>query len=122
GLVEGFGRPLLAAALAAGFVALDFTAFLATALVLAFAFLTFFFAIVVPFASVLNSISSRSRVCDAPLRAASRPGCPCGSFLLQRALRIEVADAAALAAGTRIEHRVDERRLAGIHRRVHRAL
>ncbi len=33
-------------------------------------------------------------------------------LLLQRALRVEVADAAALAAGRRIDHRVDERRLA----------
>ena len=43
-------------------------------------------------------------------------------FFLQRALRIEVADAAALAAGGRIDHRVDQRRLAGIHRRVDGAL
>ncbi len=43
-------------------------------------------------------------------------------LLLQRALRIEVADAAALAAGRRIDHRVDERRLAGVHRRVDGAL
>src|SRR3954453_23085041 len=38
---------------------------------------------------------------------------------LQRALRIEVADAAARAAGGRVDHRVDQGRLAGIHRRVH---
>src|SRR5450755_1844333 len=43
-------------------------------------------------------------------------------FLLQLALRVEVADAAALAAGSRIQHRVDQGRLAGIHRRVHGAL
>src|ERR1035441_337224 len=43
-------------------------------------------------------------------------------FLLQLALRVEVADAAALAAGRRVEHRVDQRRLAGIHGRVDRAL
>ena len=43
-------------------------------------------------------------------------------FLLQHALRIEVADAAALAAGGRVDHRVDQRRLAGIHRLVDGAL
>src|SRR5579871_3157172 len=43
-------------------------------------------------------------------------------FLLQRALRVEVADAAALRARGRIDHRVDQRRLAGIHRRVDGAL
>src|SRR3979409_1051929 len=39
-------------------------------------------------------------------------------FLANLALGIEVADSAALAAGCWIEHRVDERRLAGIHGRV----
>src|SRR5262249_35069567 len=34
------------------------------------------------------------------------------------ALRIEIADAAALAAGGRVDHRVDERRLAAVHRGV----
>src|SRR3954463_10774240 len=43
-------------------------------------------------------------------------------LLLQRALRIEVADAAALTAGGRVDHRVDERRLARVHRRVDGAL
>src|SRR5665213_1602535 len=33
-------------------------------------------------------------------------------FLLENALRIEVADAAALGAGRGIDHRVDQRRLA----------
>src|SRR4029450_11799263 len=42
-------------------------------------------------------------------------------FLANPALRVEVADAAALAAGRRIDHRVDESRLAGIHRLVHGA-
>src|ERR1700675_4372786 len=44
------------------------------------------------------------------------------SLLLQNALRIEVADAAAFGAGRRIDHRVDEGRLAGIHRFVDGAL
>src|SRR3954454_6131704 len=44
------------------------------------------------------------------------------SFLLQSALRIEIADAAALAAGGRIDHGVDQRRLATVHGGVDRAL
>src|SRR5260370_25470832 len=43
-------------------------------------------------------------------------------LLLQNALRVEVADAAALGARRGIDHRVDQRRLAGIHRFVHGAL
>src|SRR5258708_40033585 len=43
-------------------------------------------------------------------------------LLAQLALRIEVADAAALAAGRRIDHRVDQGGLARIHRGIHRAL
>src|SRR5215471_4445933 len=43
-------------------------------------------------------------------------------LLANRALRVEVADAAALTARRRIDHRVDQRRLARIHRRVHGAL
>src|SRR5207253_152170 len=39
-------------------------------------------------------------------------------FLAELALRVEIADSAALAAGSRIEHRVDEGRLARIHGRV----
>src|SRR3954468_16903594 len=45
-----------------------------------------------------------------------------GLLLLQNTLRIEVADAAALGAGRGIDRRVDQRRLAGIHRRVDGAL
>src|SRR5262245_57775586 len=43
-------------------------------------------------------------------------------FLANRALRIELADAAALGAGRRVDHRVDKGRLAGVHGRVHGAL
>src|ERR1043165_4035364 len=39
-------------------------------------------------------------------------------LLLELALRIEIADAAAFAAGSGIDHRVDESGLAGVHRRV----
>src|SRR5206468_12820648 len=79
-------------ALATSFSA-GFLAALALSLRLAFfSFLSFFFAIVVPL------------------------------FLLDLALRIEIADAAAFAARSRIDHRVDESRLAGVHRRVDGAL
>src|SRR5436853_4708929 len=43
-------------------------------------------------------------------------------FLLEHALRLEVADPAALAAGRRVDHGVDEGRLAGVHGLVHGAL
>src|SRR5260370_20366495 len=43
-------------------------------------------------------------------------------FLAKHALRVEVADAAALRAGCRVDHRVDQRRLAGVHGLVHAAL
>src|SRR6185312_16582223 len=46
---------------------------------------------------------------------------PAASLLLQLALRVQIADAARLAAGGRIEHRVDQRWLAGIHRLADRA-
>src|SRR5262245_42122393 len=49
----------------------------------------------------------------------------CGSsvlFLAKDALRIEVADAAAFAAGCRVDHRIDESRLAGIQGPVDGAL
>src|SRR4029453_11208012 len=43
-------------------------------------------------------------------------------FLANRALRVELANAAALGAGGRVDHRVDEGRLAGVHGRVAGAL
>src|SRR5215467_4423171 len=43
---------------------------------------------------------------------------PPNLFLAKHALRVEVADAAALAAGRRVDHRVDESGLARIHRLV----
>src|SRR5215212_11199329 len=42
-------------------------------------------------------------------------------FFAKYTLRVEVADAAALGAGRRVDHRVDEGRLAGIHGLVDRA-
>src|SRR5258708_15669974 len=44
------------------------------------------------------------------------------SLLSKHALRIEVTDAAALGAGCRIDHRVDQGWLAGVHGLVHGAL
>src|SRR5260370_15708624 len=44
------------------------------------------------------------------------------SLLSKHALRIEVSDAAALGAGCRIDHRVDQCWLAGVHGLVHGAL
>ncbi len=44
------------------------------------------------------------------------------SFLFQRALRVEIADAAALATGGRIDDCIDQGRLAAVHRRVYGAL
>src|SRR6202044_3141370 len=62
-----------------------------------------------------------SRVCSC-FRQELKGG-QCGRlFLLQFALRVEVADAAALAAGGGVEHGVDECRPAGIHGFVDGAL
>src|SRR5262249_39122868 len=47
---------------------------------------------------------------------------PLPLFFAKRALRIEIADAAALAAGRWVDHRVDEGRLAGVHCLAHGAL
>src|SRR5215813_11135506 len=51
-----------------------------------------------------------------------QPGTRASLFLANRALRVELADAAALGAGRRVDHRVDEGRLAGVHGRVDGAL
>src|SRR6185437_11426440 len=40
---------------------------------------------------------------------------PPGLFLAQHALRIEIADASAFTARRRVDHRIDQGRLAGIH-------
>src|SRR6185312_3431321 len=53
---------------------------------------------------------------DAPHRPRQ------GSFLAQHALRIEIANPAALATGGGIDHRIDECRLAGIHGRIDSSL
>src|SRR6202165_625815 len=98
--VEGVGRPL---ADAAAFFGASFTTFLAdffaAPLVLDLLFLRV--AIVVPL--------DESSIDSADL------------FLANHALRVEVADAAALGAGRRVDHRVDKGRLTGVHRLVHGA-
>src|SRR5438132_12010798 len=95
GLVEGFGTPF-----ATTFFAVD---------VFAFSFATFFDAaldldltFVLAFLLVAIVVSSENSIDVADL------------FLAKHALRVEIADAAALAAGRRIDHRVDESRLAGV--------
>src|ERR1700676_1131206 len=70
------------------------------------------------------------RIVSVPARAGrngdgdiSRTPSGCCRLLLSNlALRIEVADAATLAAGRRIDYCVDEGRLAGVHRGVNGAL
>src|SRR5208282_1934890 len=42
----------------------------------------------------------------------------CSSLLRQGAARVEIADVATLAARRRVDHRVDQRGLAGVHGRV----
>src|SRR5262249_20282926 len=44
------------------------------------------------------------------------------SFLAKHALRVEIADPAAFAAGRRVDHRVDEGRLARVQSVIHSAL
>src|ERR1700710_3000847 len=61
-------------------------------------------------------------ICLAPLDRCRHAREGRASFFLQLALRIEIAEAAALAAGRGVEHRIDQRRLAAIHRSIHRAL
>ena len=56
------------------------------------------------------SISPETKPCVEHANRATRPAVEL--FLLQCALRIEIADAAALAAGGRVEHGIDERRFA----------
>src|SRR5215471_19921878 len=101
-LVLGRGRPFDAAALP-GFFDFNFTTFLAAVFDLALALALLRFLVIAR--SPLIPVDARTN------RA-------CSLFLANHALRVEVADAAALAAGGRIDRRVDERRLAGIHRRV----
>src|ERR1700722_3485202 len=63
------------------------------------------------------------RLVSAPASGRKIKGGQCGRlFLLQLALRAEVAGGAPLAAGGAIEHRVDQRRPAGVHRLVDGAL
>src|ERR1700681_1660837 len=69
--------------------------------------------------SALVICSLHRNVVVMPAKGARRAA---DLFLLQLALRIEVADPAAFAAGRRIQYRVDQSRLARIHGRIDRAL
>src|SRR5436305_1002313 len=81
GLAEGFGSPL--------------PFFLATSFTIFFDFAAaFFVAFFAGFAALFFALAMG----------------PSGLLLLQLALRIEIADAAGFAAGSRIEHRVDQSR------------
>src|SRR4051812_16471201 len=67
------------------------------------------------------------RIVSGPAREGWERPCfprhdPAGLFLANYALRIEVADPAAFGTGRRIDHCVDQGRLAGVHRLVDRAL
>src|SRR5258708_2244151 len=114
GLVDGGGReemPLCATSLfAAGFFATDFTAFFAAGLpaagFLAAAFFTAFFAAGV---DLVCTLACTLVLAFAFLRVAI--AIPLSLFLAKHALRIEIADAAALAAGGRVAHRLGEGRL-----------
>src|SRR5580704_14066545 len=133
GLADGGGNPATpfwaASFFAAGFFAAGFfaTAFtvaffgvgLPVAAFLAAGLLTTFFAAVFVLAGALV-LACGLVLAFAFLRVAI--AVPLSLFLAKHALRIEIADAAALAAGGRVDHRVDEGRLAGVHRRVHGAL
>src|SRR6516225_5800928 len=71
---------------------------------------------------ILNSMSQYVPAVREGTEAGHRPrACRIGLFLFQSALRIEVAYPAALGTRRRIDDRVDQRRLAGIHGRVDRA-
>src|SRR3974390_1726519 len=87
GLVEGLGQ--LARVCAAGLFALSLTTFFTAGVDLAF-------AMAVAFLAVLFAIFISSRL-----------------FLAQHALRVEIANSAALAACRRVDHRVDQGGLAG---------
>src|SRR6202521_1311318 len=100
GFVEGRGRPLADAAV---FPGASFTTFLAD-----------FF----PAALVLDLLFLRVTIV-VPLDESSIDSADL--FLANHALRVEVADAAALGAGRRVDYGVDKRRLTGVHRLVHGA-
>src|SRR5947209_13954197 len=102
GLVEGFGTPFATTFFDADFFAFSFATFFDAALDLDLTF-------VLAFLLVAIVVSSENSIDVADL------------FLAKHALRVEIADPTAFAARCRIDHRVDEGRLAGIHGPVHGA-
>src|SRR5438128_2489022 len=99
GLVEGCGRPFPTAFFATDFFAFSFATFFDAALDLD---LTFVLA--VTFLLVAIVVPSKSSIDVANL------------FLANHALRVELADATALGAGRRVDHRVDQSGFAGLDR------
>src|ERR1700687_2810010 len=76
------------------------------------------------FVIVLLRLVSAPAPAGRKRRGAARGPAPdvANLFLAKHALRVEVADAAALRAGRRVDHRVDQGRLAGVHGLVDGAL
>src|SRR5437899_2716106 len=101
--------------LTAVFLGLDFTTFFFTAgfFAAAFGFFDFLRGAIFHPPLYLGVVSRASRHSGEGQRTTL--------FFSDHALRVEVADAAALGAGRRVDHRVDEGRLAGIHGLVHGA-
>src|SRR6476469_3396318 len=91
--------------------AASFTTLRADFFAAAFVFFCFFLAISSP-----PSLRLTPRTSGHP---ASYPIDVTDLFLAKHALRGEIADAATLAAGCRIDHRGDEGGVPGVHRRVH---
>src|SRR6266498_2106336 len=104
GFVEGRRRPLAGTA---AFFGASFTTFLAD-------FLADFFAAALVLGLLFLRVAIVVPLDESPTDAADL-------FLANHALRVEVADAAALGAGRRIDHRIDKGRLTGVHRLVHGA-
>src|SRR5438874_2205798 len=117
GLLEGFGRPLPFFFATSFTTFLDFAAaFLAVFLADFAAFFCFFAMCCLPLSPLMPAKAGiQFLTSGSPLLRGRAAG---ESLLLQLALRIEVADAAGLAAGSRVDHCVDQRRLARIHRGI----
>src|SRR5207248_6336723 len=69
-----------------------------------------------------HPIASSHRILRRVSASRERTACSSSLFLAQRALRVEIADASALAAGRRVDHRIDEGWVTGVHRLVYGTL
>src|SRR5438270_10292853 len=121
GLVEGFGTPLPFFLATSFTTLLDFAAAFFAVLRADFAaFFCFFAMCCLPLSPLMPAKAGIQFLASgSPLSRGRAAG---ESLLLQLALRVEVADAAAFAAGRRIDHRIDQRRLAAVHRGIDGAL